>query len=291
MAPRAGRIQPQIFHRLALAVEDAGSAEAWYRRVFGAAPIIGMNAPRADTGAEGDEDLEGADTRMLWHGGYPLILLSKGVPGGPVAGFLARYGPGVHSLAWEIEDLWAAEHFLRARDIGITGVNVSGRHFFMHPRDTHRVLMEWTDDRIAGDPRRSATEPTGEGGGVLDGAALAWVTAVVADAARAADLILELAECSVLDGNPRGPDGDEITRDLRVGDLTVRLVTPRSSASPYAAVLERGARLYSYALRVANLEDAIKSLDAEGIRTALNRGHAALLDPRTTLGLPIEIVE
>jgi hypothetical protein len=42
---------------------------------------------------------------------------------------------------------------------------------------------------------------------------------------------------------------------------------------------------------VPDLEVALKALETEGVRTSRKRGNIALLDPATTLGLPIEIVE
>src|ERR1700728_3379907 len=92
----AGRL-----HRLALAVDDAGVADEWFKRVLGAAALgtAELEGPRTEGRSDDEADLAGTDTRLFRVGGFPFILLSKGVPGGPVAKFLARYGPGVHSLA------------------------------------------------------------------------------------------------------------------------------------------------------------------------------------------------
>ena len=285
-------VRPNLCHRLALAVRDAGKADEWFRDIFGAVPISGVNAPRRDDPtAQGGADLEGTDTRMLWHGGYPMILLSGGLPGGPVAGFLERYGPAVHSLAWEIEDMWGVEHGLRDHGIHITGVNVPGRHFFMHPRDTHGVLLEWTDDQIPGDSRRPGVPAPGEGGGVVGVSGIAWVTAVVTDADRTAALLAELSECERVDGNPRGPDAAERTIDLRIGDITLRLVTPRSAESRYAPVLERGPRLWSYTLRVPDLDQALDALGQRGISVVQRDDSLAATDPSATLGVAMEFTQ
>src|SRR5579859_7161276 len=116
-------IRPHNFHRLALAVADVEAAAVWLERMLGAIPVAGseglmQNSPGRDVG-----DLAGTQTRLLWVGGYPVILLGGGV----VAPFLARHGPGVQSFAWEVDDNWEVEHIVRDRGIDVVSVNIGGR--------------------------------------------------------------------------------------------------------------------------------------------------------------------
>jgi len=97
-----------------------------------------------------------------------------------------------------------------------------------------------------------------------------------------------LADARPVEGNPTGPEDVERTVDVAVGDVTVRLVTPRSPESRYATVLERGPRLWSYTLRVADLDAALAELDAAGIPTIHRDGNLAATDPAATLGVPME---
>lgn len=274
-------IEPGHLHRLALAVDDAATAHQWFQRVLGAGAL---NSERHadDIRAGGEADLEGTDVRLFRVGGYSVILLSKGVPGGPVAKFMERYGPGVHSLAWEIADMWAAQNLLMESGIRLGAVNIPGRHFFMHPKDTHGVLMEWTDDSFGGNQRRED-----EGGGSVDIKGLAWVTAVVADAESTAAFLTDLAGARLVQGNAQGPKDREHTIDLAVGDVTVRLVTPLSSESPYASD-GASSRLCSFALRVADLDSALSSLESAGVPTVRRESGFAATDPSATFGLPIE---
>jgi methylmalonyl-CoA/ethylmalonyl-CoA epimerase len=274
-------IEPGHLHRLALAVDDAATAHDWFKQVLGAG-ALNSESHADDIQSGGESDLAGTDVRMFRVGGYAVILLSKGTPGGPVARFMERYGPGVHSLAWEVEDMWSAQNLLMERGIGIGAVNIPGRHFFMHPRDTHGVLMEWTDDSFGGNERRAD-----EGGGSVDIQGLAWVTAVVADAESTATFLTDLADARPVSGNPRGPEQRERTIDLDIGDVTVRLVTPLSPESPYAGEGD-SSRLCSFALRVANLDAALTDLEAAGVPTVRNDRGIAATDPSTTFGLPIE---
>ncbi len=274
-------IEPGYLHRLALAVDDAATAHEWFTRVLGAGALNSDRHPD-DIRSGGEADLEGTDVRLFRLGGYSVILLSKGTPGGPVAKFIERYGPGVHSLAWEVDDMWSAQNLLMERGIRLGAVNIPGRHFFMHPKDTRGVLMEWTDDSFGGNERRSD-----EGGGRVDVEGLAWVTATVADAESTAAFLTDLADASPVSGNAQGPPEREVTIDLEVGDMTLRLVTPLSSESPYSLEGE-GSRLCSFALRVADLDDALAELEATGIPTLRRESGLAATDPKATFGLPIE---
>ena len=157
-------VHPGLFHRLGVVVEDVDAVDSWYRRVLGSAPVKETERPVRDPAEPDAIALEGASTRMLWQGRLPILLLGAADPGGAVARFMARWGPGMHSVAWEIDDMWTAEHLLVQSGFRITGVNVPGRHFFVHPADTDGVLIEWTDTSISGDPRRGEPVPSGRPG-------------------------------------------------------------------------------------------------------------------------------
>jgi catechol 2,3-dioxygenase-like lactoylglutathione lyase family enzyme len=275
-------ISPHNFHRLALAVTDVSAAALWLERTFGALPVGGSEGlmqarPDRDVGS-----LAGTETRMLWLGGYPVILLGGGV----VSNFLARNGPGVQSWAWEVDDNWEVEHIVRDHGIDVISPNLAGRFFFMQPRQTFGLLWEWCDGKMPRDPR--AVEP-GKGVVTVDG--LAWITGVVADADATARWVTDLMEAKVVEGNPAGPATIERTVDLAVGDITVRLVTPLSAESRYAPVLERGPRVHSFAVRVPDLDASLGALADDGVSTIYREGALAATDPASTLGIRIDWTE
>ncbi|HEX5587489.1 MAG TPA: hypothetical protein VFZ17_09285, partial [Acidimicrobiia bacterium] len=219
---------------------------------------------------------------LVWLGDIPVILIGpSGHELGLAEKFLKRYGPGVHSLAWEITDMWALEHRLRDRDIGITGVSVEGRHFFMHPRDTHGLLIEWCDGPMGAPPK-----PTGAG--VVSVESLAWVSGVVADADETAAFLGELAVVKPASDLPAGVADQERTVDLEIGPIAVRLVTPTSPDSRYAPMIERGARWGNAAFRVADLDATLDALAGAGIPTLARDGAHAVTDPASTLGITFE---
>jgi hypothetical protein len=179
--------------------------------------------------------------------------------------------------------MWTVQNLLVQRDIRIGAVNIPGRHFFMHPRDTHSVLMEWTDDTFGDN-----VKDDDEGGGAVDVESLAWITAVVTDAEATAEFLADLADATPVEGNPQGPREQELTIDLNVGDVTLRLITPQTPESRFAAVLAGGPRLCSYALRVADLDTALSELTATGVPTIYHQEGLAATDPAATFGVPTE---
>jgi hypothetical protein len=275
-------VRPRNFHRLALAVSDVGGAAAWLEHMLGGLPIARAERLTEDGPGRDLGNMAGTDTRLLWVGGYPVILLT----GGAVTKFLQRYGPGVQSFAWEVDDNWEVEHIVRDRGINVISVNIGGRFFFMHPKDTHGLLMEWCDGRMPRDAL--ASEP---GKGVVETAGLAWASGVVADADATAEWMAGLIEVEVVEGNAKGPEDLERTIDLAVGDITIRLITPLSPESRYATVLDGGPRVHSFALRVPDLDAALATLDAEGVPTVYRAGSLAATDPAATLGLCIDWTE
>src|SRR5262249_32377608 len=147
----------------------AGAMDQW-QRVFGAGVMFDHI----------HDELDGSDMGMVWMGTVPFLALGSADPDGTVGRWLAKHGPGVQSLAWEVRDMWSAQNYLQQLGIGITGVHVTGRHFFMHPRDTFGLMLELTDDRLDGDPRQGRT-PTGGGDGLVPVHGVAHVTAIVPD--------------------------------------------------------------------------------------------------------------
>lgn len=273
------RITPHNFHRLALAVHDIDEAMVWLERVLGASDVPGRGS-RSDPSTRDQGNLAGTGQHIVWVAGYPTILLSGGV----VARFLDRYGPGVQSWAWEIDDNWSAEHLIRERGIEVVSVNVAGRFFFMHPKQTHGLLWEWCDGKMP----RDANTPTSSNG-LVGTSRLAWTTGLVEDADAAAEWIVGLMDAEEVQGRPRGSADVERTIDMQVGDVVVRLVTPLQPESRYAAdFAERGAHVHSFALQVDDLDAALAALAGEGIETAYRSDGLAATDPSTTLGLKID---
>jgi methylmalonyl-CoA epimerase len=123
-------------HHVGIAVEDLEQAIETYERLFGAE-------------VEHRESLtdQGADVALLRVGGSRVELLAAHGPETPVGKFLAGRGPGMHHVAFEVEDVEAELTRLSAAGAelvdehprrGILGHEIA----FVHPAATGGVLAE-----------------------------------------------------------------------------------------------------------------------------------------------------
>ena len=129
-------MQPGGIHHVGLAVTDLDEAVATYVRLFGGTLEHRELVP--DQGVEAASVLVGASR---------IELLAPTGEDTPVGRFLARRGPGVHHLAYEVEDVAAALESLAAGGAelidtvprrGLFGLQVA----FVHPDAVHGVLTE-----------------------------------------------------------------------------------------------------------------------------------------------------
>ncbi len=123
-------------HHLGFAVIDLDEALATYRRLFGA--TLEHREAVADQGVEAASALVGTSR---------IELLAPTGEDTPVGRFLAKRGPGMHHVAYEVADVGAAladleragadliDHVPRR---GLFGLEVA----FVHPDAVHGVLTE-----------------------------------------------------------------------------------------------------------------------------------------------------
>jgi methylmalonyl-CoA/ethylmalonyl-CoA epimerase len=126
----------RAIHHLGVAVDDLDAAVDTYTRLFGA------ELEHRDTVA--DQGVEAASMRV---GDGRVELLSALGPDTPVGRFLAKRGPGMHHVAFEVEDVSAELDRLAADGTelideqprhGLFGLEVA----FVHPEATGGVLAE-----------------------------------------------------------------------------------------------------------------------------------------------------
>ena len=84
-------------HHVAFAVEDLDAAVATYQRLFGARIEL-----------RGRMDDQGVEAAYLRIGDGRIELVSALGEDTPVGRFLAKRGPGMHHVAYEVEDIDAA---------------------------------------------------------------------------------------------------------------------------------------------------------------------------------------
>jgi catechol 2,3-dioxygenase-like lactoylglutathione lyase family enzyme len=278
--------EPENCHRIAVAVEDLEAATQWFQDVLGATLM-----PVAEqAGGAVDAEQDGGILTILWLKNQSIVSLASTGPDGAMGRYLARNGPSIHSLAWEIPDMWTTENLLRANGKGIVGTDIPGRHFFVHPRDTYGLLLEYTDDKLPGDPRLGAPEPIGKG--TLPVQSVAWVTGVVDDLAEVVEMLKYTFSARVVSDAPLPVSKTEDAVDVRIGDLTLRLVVPLSDDSPYAGTVSPGGgRYHSMTLAVDDFDNIDAHLSTAGIRTATRDETSVWPDPRDMMGLRFQLVD
>jgi methylmalonyl-CoA/ethylmalonyl-CoA epimerase len=129
-------VRPEGIHHLGLAVTELDEAVATYTRLFGA--TLEHRAIVPDQGVEAASVLVGSSR---------IELIAPTAEDTPVGRFLAKRGPGVHHVAYEVDDVAAALETLAAAGaelidvvprLGLFGLQVA----FVHPDAVHGVLTE-----------------------------------------------------------------------------------------------------------------------------------------------------
>jgi methylmalonyl-CoA epimerase len=123
-------------HHIGVAVVGLDEAVATYVRLFGA--TVEHRAALPDQGVE---------AASLLVGGSRVELLAPTGPDTPVGRFLAKRGPGLHHVAYEVDDVSGAlvalatagaELIDQIPRTGLFGLQVA----FVHPDAVHGVLSE-----------------------------------------------------------------------------------------------------------------------------------------------------
>jgi methylmalonyl-CoA/ethylmalonyl-CoA epimerase len=129
-------VEPHGIHHLGVAVDDLDTALSTYDRLFGAE-------------LEHRQTLEeqGVEAASLRIGSDRVELLAALGEDTPVGKFLSKRGPGMHHVAFEVDDVGAALDELAAEGAelidarprrGLFGLQVA----FVHPDAVHGVLAE-----------------------------------------------------------------------------------------------------------------------------------------------------
>jgi len=129
-------VEVRSVHHVAFAVADLDEALGTYQRLFGARVEL-----------RGRMDDQGVEAAYLRIGDGRVELVSALGEDTPVGRFLAKRGPGMHHVAYQVADVAAALRSLRAEGVevidpeprpGLGGHEVS----FVHPDSVHGVLVE-----------------------------------------------------------------------------------------------------------------------------------------------------
>jgi methylmalonyl-CoA/ethylmalonyl-CoA epimerase len=129
-------MEPRGIHHLGVAVSDLDDAVQTYERLFGASLEHRETMPE-----------QGVEAAAMMLGSGRVELLASLGEETPVGKFLAKRGPGMHHVAYDVDDLPAALHDLAGEGAelidpeprrGLYGMQVA----FVHPDSVHGVLVE-----------------------------------------------------------------------------------------------------------------------------------------------------
>lgn len=127
-------------HHVGVAVVDLDEAIGTYERLFGATLELRERVE--------DQGVEAASLRV---GDGRVELLASLGEDTPVGRFLARRGPGMHHVAYEVDDIRAALAELRAQGAELIDeepkAGIFGLAAFVHPTAVHGVLSELVSAR------------------------------------------------------------------------------------------------------------------------------------------------
>ena len=121
---------------IAVVVADLEEAKGFW------VDALGLELERVDSVPE-----EGVDIAFLPVGDSEIELLQPTDPESGVAKYLVKRGPGMHHLCFEVDDIEATLHRLRAAEIPLitetAKMNGEGKKYaFVHPKGTGGVLVE-----------------------------------------------------------------------------------------------------------------------------------------------------
>jgi methylmalonyl-CoA/ethylmalonyl-CoA epimerase len=129
-------VEARGIHHVGVAVDDLDEALRTYGHLFGGAL---EHRSRVEE--------QGVDAASIRVGESRLELLAPLAEDTPVGRFLAKRGPGIHHVAYEVADIRAA--LVDLADAGAELIDAEPRHglfglevAFIHPESVHGVLSE-----------------------------------------------------------------------------------------------------------------------------------------------------
>jgi hypothetical protein len=226
---------------------------------------------------------------MTWIGDNSLELGQPIVGGGGAARFVARSGPGLHSIAVQVADCDATVEHLEHYGVRIAA-RPAPEFVFSDPRDTGGVFVEWFSGELEFDPRFGAPFPPRSTSAVLDVLNVAFVGAVVETPVALADRLARLLATEVTFRHPGAPPG-EPAAGVSLGDCTLALypLPPGEESERLWGSAYRRPRTHLLALRCPDVEVAAARLVEASIDVLRRDDGSLVLCPSASGQVPLLI--
>ncbi|MFI5386975.1 MAG: VOC family protein [Fimbriimonadales bacterium] len=227
---------------------------------------------------------------MTWVGDNSIEVAEPIVPGHAAARFLERFGPGMHSCAFQVENLDATIVHLREGGVEV-GVRPSPGFCFTDPRTTGGLLFEWSDFTIPEDPRIGAPEPPYALDPVLEVRTHAFVGAVVPEPIQWAETFGELFGLTETFRHPAG-SLDLPVVGLAAPDCMLALFRlPTSMSMQLWGAHHTRSRCHVLGLGVPSLDAASHSLQEAGVPILRRTDRSITVNPSGTGDVPVMLIE
>ncbi|MET0782516.1 MAG: VOC family protein [Microbacterium sp.] len=225
---------------------------------------------------------------MTWIGDNSLELGQPIIEGAGPDRFVARHGPGMHSIALQVEDLAAT--IAHSEQIGVRIIAVSDTVAFCHPKDTGGVFIEWYSGDTEIDPRFGGPMPPA-GEHALDVERMAFAGAIVADPIGLAPKLAELFGTDV--AFSRGEvDAAEPAAGVSLADNMLALYRmPGERSNALWGVEHREPKVHVLALTVKDTAEATAILAAEGVGAVRTDRHTVVVSPACTGHVPVLLTD
>jgi len=241
--------------------------------------------------AEKELPEQGVKAALLSMGNTEIELLEPIREDTGVARYLQKTGGGMHHICFETGDVQADLEALKAREVQLidqqTRQGLAGEIFFVHPKATSSVLVEYAQPEHASEPGRQEPDAL-----FLD---MPLVCSTTRDLWQAASQfeknfglqVESYASSAALDNRhvmiPTGPEGS----------VYIEAMTPLTATGKNADYIEkRGEGLFLMAARVRDLHGAVAQLRDAGVRVTDvdESGSVAFVHPKSTNGVFIELL-
>jgi catechol 2,3-dioxygenase-like lactoylglutathione lyase family enzyme len=230
----------------------------------------------------------GRDGGMTWIGDNSIEIGAPYGDGSSVAGFVARLGGGMHSVAVQVPDLAAT--LARLEPLGVEVASRIGPEIvFTRPGATAGLVLEWASHVQDDDPRWGAPVPAFVEEPLVDVEHMAFVGALVRDPAEDGERLAEVLDTALVTYD-HGDAIDVAHCALDLGDCMLALYPipgdDATSRAVWGAVHARP-RCLALGLTVADQALAERALAAAGVTVhhCATDGRAVLVD-----GLPFPVV-
>lgn len=259
-------------------VHSYAAIVAWLNRMCGCVPLE-----------------YGEDGAPVWRNGGCCVVgdnlievVEPNDPDGPPGRFIARFGPGMYNLAFQVEDL-AATYAWLARKQATPTFPPERRFTFTRPSETLGLQFQWADLVHDWDPRFGGIVPPNSVTPVIPVPRIAFWGALVPDPQVAAERLADLLALDLLFLRADAPlDQPAAAFSVNDGVLVLyRLPTDVEEEARLWGTRIGRARFHLMGLRVHDLRAAEDVLRQEGIGILDRAVSNGCLNshPRDTLGI------